>query len=180
MYLWFALPLLIMKALIPQAVLEVGAGGWGFLYYIWFLISGFMIVSSDRLQRNIKNQRWISLLLGVVLMSAYLYLLFSPSRVVFPTWISDWIYTLLSFFSAWCWLFAILGFGMRYLAFDRPMLRYANEGVLPFFILHQTVLLGVGYFIMTWEIHDVLKWAIVFTSSFIIIMALYTLLDSEI
>jgi Acyltransferase family len=175
-YLWFALPLLIMKALIPQAVLDVGSGGWGFLYYIWFLISGFLIVSNDRLQRDIKNQRWISLLLGVVVMSAYLYQLFSPSRVVFPARISDWIYTLLSFFSAWCWLFAILGFGMRYLAFDRPALRYANEAVLPFFILHQTVLLGIGYFIMTWEVNDVLKWAIVFTSSFIIIIALYTLL----
>ncbi len=175
-YLWFVLPFLVMKALIPQAVLDVGSGGWGFLYYIWFLISGFLIVSSDRLQHNIKNQRWISLLLGVVLMSAYLYQLFSPSRVVFQAWISDWIYSLLSFFSAWCWLFAILGFGMRYLAFDRPILRYTNEGVLPFFILHQTVLLGIGYFIMTWEIHDVLKWAIVFTSSFIIIIALYTLL----
>ncbi len=175
-YLWFGLPLLIMKVLIPQAVLDVGSGGWGFLYYIWFLISGFLIVSSDRLQRLIINQRWISLLLGVVLMSAFLYQLFSPSRVVFQTWISDWSYTLLSFFSAWCWLFAILGFGMRYLAFDRPVLGYANEGVLPFFILHQSVLLAVGYFIMTWEIHDLLKWAIVFTGSFIIIMALYTLL----
>jgi glucan biosynthesis protein C len=175
-YLWFVLPLLIMKALIPKAVLDAGSGGWGFLYYIWFLISGFLIVSSDRLQRNIKNQRWVSLLLGVVLMSAFLYQLFSPSSLVFQAWISDWIYTLLSFFSAWCWLFAILGFGMRYLVFDRPVLRYSNEGVLPFFILHQTVLLGIGYFIMTWEIHDALKWAIVFTSSFIIIMTLYTLL----
>ena len=175
-YLWFALPFLIMKALIPQSVLDAGSGGWGFLYYIWFLISGFLIVSSDRLQRVIKNQRRISLLLGVVLMSALLYQLFSPSRVAFQTWIGDWIYTLLFFSSAWCWLFAIFGFGMRYLAFDRPVLRYANEGVLPFFILHQTVLLGVGYFIMTWEINDVLKWAIVFTSSFIIIIALYTLL----
>ena len=101
MYLWFALPLLIMHALVPRAVLEVGAGGWGFLYYIWFLISGFLIVSSDRLQRNIKDQCWISLLLGMVFVSAYLYLLFSPSGVILPTWISDWIYTLLSFFSAW-------------------------------------------------------------------------------
>ena len=179
-YLWFALPLLIMKALIPQAVLEAGAGGWGFLYYIWFLIAGFLIVSSDRLQRNIKNQRWISLLLGVILMSAYLYLLFGSSGAVFQAWIGDWIYTLLSFFSTWCWLFAILGFGMRYLAFDRPVLRYANEAVMPFYILHQTVLLVVGYFVLTWEIHDVLKWAIIFTSSLFIIMALYTLTDSEI
>ncbi|MFC1821034.1 acyltransferase [Thermodesulfobacteriota bacterium] len=175
-YLWFSIPLLIMKALIPQAVLDVGSGGWGFLYYFWFLVSGFMIVSNDRLQQNIKKQRWISLLLGVVLSAVYLYQLFSPSRVVFPAWISDWIYTLLSFFSAWSWLFAILGFSMRFLAFDRPLLRYANEGVLPFFILHQTVLLGIGYFIMNWEIHDALKWAIVFISSFIVIITLYTLL----
>jgi len=176
MYLWFSIPLLIMEALIPEAVLNVGSGGWGFLYYIWFLIAGFMIVSSERLQQQIKNQRWISLLLGVVLSTIYLYQLFSPSRMVFPAWIGDWIYTLLSFFSAWSWLFAILGFGMWFLSFDRPLLRYANEGVLPFFILHQTVLLGIGYFIMTWEIHDFLKWAIVFTSSFIVIIALYTLL----
>jgi glucan biosynthesis protein C len=176
MYIWFSIPLLIMKALIPQAVLNAGSGGWGFLYYIWFLISGFMIISSDRLQQQIKNQRWISLLLGMILSTLYLYQLFSPSRVVLPSWISDWIYTLLSIFSAWSWLFAILGFGMRFLAFDRPFLRYANEGVLPFFILHQTVLLGIGYFVMTWEIPDALKWVIVFTSSFIIIITLYTLL----
>jgi hypothetical protein len=175
MYVGFSIPLLIMKVLIPRAVLEVGNGGWGFLHYIWFLIAGFMIVSSDRLQQHIMNQRWISLLLGVVLSTAYLHQLFSPSRVVFPALITDWIYTLLSFFSAWCWLFAILGFSMRFLAFDRPLLRSANEGVLPFFILHQTVLLCIGYFVVTWEIHDAIKWGIIFISSFIVIIALYTL-----
>ncbi|MBW2338611.1 MAG: acyltransferase [Deltaproteobacteria bacterium] len=174
-YIGFSIPLLIMKMLIPHAVLDVGNGGWGFLYYIWFLISGFMIVSSDRLQQHIMNQRWISLLLGVGLSATYLYLLFSQSRVVFPAGISDWIYVLLSFFSAWSWLFAILGFSMRFLAFDRPLLRSANEGVLPFFILHQTVLLCIGYFVMTWEINDALKWAIVFTSSFIAIITFYML-----
>ena len=176
MYLWFSIPLLIMKALIPQPVLEVGSGGWGFLYYIWFLIAGFMIVSSDKLQEQIENQRWMSLFLGVILSAVYLYQLFSPSRLVFPVWTGDWIYALLSFFSAWSWLFAILGFGIRFLAFNRPFLRHANEGVLPFFILHQPVLLGIGYFIMPWAIHDALKWAIVFTGSFIVIITLYTLL----
>ena len=176
MYVGFSIPLLVMKAIIPSAILEVGNGGWGFLHYIWFLVAGFMIVSSDRLQQHIKHQRWISFLLGVFLMLAYLYLLFSPSRVGFLALTTDWIYSLLNFFSAWCWLLAILGFGMRYLAVDHPVLRYANEGVLPFFILHQTVLLFVGYFVMRWEIQDVLKWAIVFISSFIIIILLYVFL----
>jgi peptidoglycan/LPS O-acetylase OafA/YrhL len=176
MVVGFSTPLVVMKALIPGAVLEVGNGGWGFLHYLWFLIAGFMMVSSDRLQQQIKDQRKISLLLGVVLMSAYLYLLFSPSRAPFSALITDWTYALLNFFSAWCWLLAILGFGMRYLAFDRPVLRYANEAVLPFFILHQTVLLFVGYFVMTWEIQDALKWMVVFIGAFIIIIMLYVLL----
>ena len=180
MYVWFLIPLLVMEALIPQDILNVGSGGWGFLYYIWFLISGFMIVSQDRLQQQIINQRWISFLLGVVLSSAYLYQLFSFSRLDFPDWISSWIYTLLSFSSAWCWLFSILGFGMKFLSFDRPLLRYANEGVLPFYILHQTVLLGIGYFIMAWDIHDALKWAIVTSISFFVIIALYILLIRKI
>jgi hypothetical protein len=96
--------------------------------------------------------------------------------VPFSALITNWTYSLLNFFNAWCWLLAILGFGMRHLAFDRPVLRYANEAVLPFFILHQTVLLVVGYFVMTWEIHDALKWVIVFVISFIIIILLYVLL----
>jgi hypothetical protein len=162
-----------MKALIPPSVLDVGNGGWGFLYYIWFLISGFIIVSSDRLQRQIKNQRWISLLLGVGLSAAHLYLLFGASGLVFPVGIHNWIFSLFSFFSAWCWLFAFLGFSMQFLAFNRPLLRIANEGVLPFYILHQTVLLCIGYFVMAWEIHDVLKWVIVFTSSLIVIITFY-------
>jgi glucan biosynthesis protein C len=114
--------------------------------------------------------------MGVGLASAYLFQLFSRSRMVFPAWITDWIYTLLSFFSAWSWLLAILGFSMKFLAFDRPLLRSANEGVLPFYILHQTVLLCIGYFVMKWEIHDAAKWVIVLTSSFIVIITLYMLL----
>ena len=175
-YLGFTLPLVIMKVLIPHSVLTPGNGGWGFLYYFWFLIAGFMIVSSDRFQLTIKSQRWISLILGVVLSIGYLYLLFGVSQPAFQGRYGDWMSTLLSYFNAWCWLFAILGFGMRHLAFDRPLLRYTNDGVLPFFILHQTVQLGFGYVIMSWEIHDVLKWGIVFTSSFVFIIALYALL----
>jgi hypothetical protein len=44
MYLGFPLPLLIMRVQFPLAVLDPGSGGWGFLYYIWFLISRFIIV----------------------------------------------------------------------------------------------------------------------------------------
>lgn len=172
----FTIPLLLLKALIPHAILDVGNGGWGFLYYLWFLIAGFIIMSSDRLQHSIKNQRWISLLLGVVLSVCYLYLLFGVSDAVFKGTSGEWMAALLNFFNAWFWLFAILGFGMQHLTCNHPLLRHINEGVLPFFIMHQTVLLGFGYYIMGWEIHDLLKWVIVFTSSFVFIIAVYIII----
>ena len=176
----FVIPMVILEVLVPRAVLSVGNGGWGFLYYIWFLIAGFIIFSSDRLQQRIIDQRWITLLLGVGLSCAYLFQLFSPSRLVFPAGITDWTSILLSFFSAWSWLLTILGFGMRFLTMDRPVLRSANEGVMPFYILHQTILLCIGYFIMSLAIHDALKWLIVFIGSFVVIIALYMLLIKKI
>ncbi len=173
-YVWFALPLIILKGLVPASILEVGNGGWGFIYYLWFLISGFIIFSSNRLQDTIKKQRWISLFLGLVISMIHLYLLFGVSNPVLQGSSGNWTSALLSYLSAWCWLFALLGFGMQHFSINRPFLQHTNEAVLPFFILHQTVLVCFGYFILKWEIHDLLKWALVFSSSFIFVVAIYS------
>ncbi len=77
---------------------------------------------------------------------------------------------------SWCWVVAILGFGMRHLNFNTRFLQYANEAVLPFYVLHQTVLLAVGYFVVRWQIPDVLKFVIIAAGSFAIILALYEFL----
>jgi hypothetical protein len=175
MYVLFSIPLMVMVLFIPPAVLNVGAGAWGFLYYIWFLISGFIIVSGERLQQSIMRQRWMSLLLGVALSVVYLFPLLSSSYMVPPDGMVHRAHAFIYFLNAWCWLLAILGFGMRFLNYDGPLLQRANEGVLPFYILHQSVLVVIGYFVMTWEIHDLFKWAIVFTGSFSVIIAMYLL-----
>jgi peptidoglycan/LPS O-acetylase OafA/YrhL len=68
---------------------------------------------------------------------------------------------------------AILGFGMKRLNFNKPILSYANEAVLPFYILHHPVLLCVGYFVVQWAIPAAAKFFIIDAVSFAIIMALY-------
>ena len=65
---------------------------------------------------------------------------------------------------------------LRFLAFDRPFLRHANEGVLPFYILHQPVLVCVGFFVMSREMPDFLQWVTVLIISFLVILALYIFL----
>ena len=78
--------------------------------------------------------------------------------------------------SSWCWILAFLGFGFKHFTQHRPILSYANEAVLPFYVLHQTVLLSVGYFVVPWQIPDSLKWAIIAASSFSIILLVYEFL----
>jgi glucans biosynthesis protein C len=173
MYFCFPFPMLMMKLFIPHSVLSIGNGGWGFLYYLWFLISGFGIGSSEKLTKHIEEKRNISLSLAVIFTTLYLYQSFSLSSIEFPAQISPWIHASLRYVSSWCWLFVILGYGVKYLSFNRPVLRHLNEGVLPFYILHQPVLLCVGYYIMNMAIHDALKWIIVTVSSFFIVIGLY-------
>jgi peptidoglycan/LPS O-acetylase OafA/YrhL len=47
---------------------------------------------------------------------------------------------------------------------------------LPFYILHQPVLLFLGYFVVQWAMPDFVKWMVILASSFIVIMALYEFL----
>ena len=70
-------------------------------------------------------------------------------------------------------MLAILGLGMQYLTGRSARLEYANEAVLPFYILHQTVIVTIGYFVLGWGLPDLLEWATVGVTSFAIIMALY-------
>jgi len=64
----------------------------------------------------------------------------------------------------------------RYLNFNNRFLGYANEAVLPFYILHQTVILIIGFFVLQWSMGIAPKYLIITTSSFMAIMAIYELL----
>jgi len=55
------------------------------------------------------------------------------------------------------------------------LLTYSNEAVLPFYLLHQTIILTVGWFVLPWDINNVLKFFIIALVSFPTILVLYEL-----
>lgn len=147
-------------------------GGWSLFIYPLFYIAGFVILSNERLQRHIMRMRWIHLGMGVVFSIAYLFVEFQtvlPS--LFP--VADPLGKVLDCFVVWSWLLAVMGFGMKRLNFTNPVLKYANEAALPFYILHQTVVVVLGFFVVGWAIPDLLKYAIILVGSFAAIMVLY-------
>jgi len=69
-----------------------------------------------------------------------------------------------------------VGTSAKYLHFKNRMLTYCNEAVLPFYILHQTLILFVGSYVVKWNMGISTKYLIISVTSFVLIMAAYELL----
>jgi peptidoglycan/LPS O-acetylase OafA/YrhL len=168
-----ALPILLLYLVLdPDGPLMRSNGGYPYIMYLWFLLLGFLLVSDERLQDRIRQLRWLSLSVGLALVAGFIIVY---SQIADPDVISPSLLMagMMRVFGGWICVLAIFGLGIQYLTVRTPTLDYANEAVLPFYILHQTVLLGVGYFVVQWAIPDVLEWAVILAISFVIIMALY-------
>lgn len=169
MWLVLALPILTLHLFVSDTDWEFGSGGWPFLYYIFFLLYGFLTALHERLQANIKRMRWFNLALGTIFSAVFIILKAIPALAELENALGDLFWIL----SACTLLPTFLGFGMQHLTVTTPFLKYASEAVMGFYILHQTVLLVIGYFVVRWNIPDFAKWAIIFASSFVVIMAIY-------
>jgi len=147
-------------------------GGWSLAQHIVFFFSGFLLVSSERLYDSVRRLRWVSLAAGSAIVP-WLAIMYSRSGE--PVYGTPYFAKLLTLFglSAWFWVLAILGFSIQHLRFPKPFLAYANEAVLPFYILHQTALLTVGYFIIRQLIPDLLKWVLIAAFSLAISVGVY-------
>ncbi len=75
--------------------------------------------------------------------------------------------------NSWCWLTAIMGFARRHLDFSNRALVYTNPAVLPFYILHQSVIVIIAFFLVGWAVPVPVKYIVLAASSFVVIMALY-------
>jgi len=175
------LPILLLSATLDpengSILTSEEFGGWNLPSHLIFFLSGFVLASSQTMQASIRRIRWISLVTGVVIFFGGLGLAFALTggEAAFGS-LYYLVWTVISSLSCWACTLAILGFGMQRLNVRTPVLDYANEAVLPFYVLHQSILFVVGFYVLNWAIPDLAKWAIILISSFVIIMVLYEFL----
>jgi peptidoglycan/LPS O-acetylase OafA/YrhL len=160
-------PFGLMRPAPSEAILRL-------VIYPLFVVCGFVIFLDDGIQQAIIRQRRAALILTLVA---------SATMPVVAMGIKEGGWKLeLPFFAlvmtlavllAWSYILTFLGFGMRYLRANRPLLAYANEAVLPFYILHQPVILLIGYFVIPLALPIAVKYLIIAPLAFGITLGLY-------
>jgi hypothetical protein len=78
-------------------------------------------------------------------------------------------------FNSWMLVIGFLGLGRKYLSFTNHTLKYFSEASLPIYMLHQTVIVIIGFFIKDWAMSILPKFILLGTASFIGIMTVYEL-----
>ncbi len=141
-----------------------------FSHKLSFFVVGFLLASGTPVYDVIARHRNKFLCAGI-----------AAFGLLEPVWMGHWpfpghgvwAYRLLYNFHIWMWLLTALGYGRRYLSFNHRSLRYANEAVYPFYILHQTVIVILAYYLAyrNWSIAS--KFAVVASGTFLVTWGLY-------
>jgi peptidoglycan/LPS O-acetylase OafA/YrhL len=150
--------ILSWKLLDPESLLGKEIFGWPLGMYLSFYLAGYLFVSNEHLVESIRRQRWFSF--AGALASTMLFLTTQDHADIV----------------VWFMILTFLGFACQYLRFSSPFLGYANRAVLPFYILHQPMLVCVGFFVVQWQIPDLLKYLAIAIPAFILTLGLYEFL----
>jgi peptidoglycan/LPS O-acetylase OafA/YrhL len=173
-FVWSLAIALVMVLLDPAGIGQRNFGGWSLFTYPLFLLFGFLIYANDEIQSAVVRQRWVALGLAGVLSVVLVKL--APRLPLYPFGSLEFsALMVIDALYAWSWCLLFLGFGLRHLQRDHPLRVPLNEGVLPFYVLHQPALLVVGYFVVQWHLPILAKWLIITPAALALTLAVYDL-----
>ena len=181
--LFLILPLAIINILVYPGTFwgTRDFGGWCICAHLLFFISGYVIFANPEiveLMRKLVRVVSIGAIAGAVALGPVIGQMFNWKRYFgSPGYaLGQVAISLLS----WCLIVLIINATRKRLNFKNRFLAYAGEAVLPFYILHQTVIIVVGYYVVGWQLHPAVKYLIIAPAAFCVIMALYDLLIKRI
>lgn len=164
-------PFAVLTPLLP------GQHTWAdFVMYTVFFLTGAVLMAEKEAMASLQRQWRLLLVAALVSTLAYFWIILSGRAMLFTgAGYSVWTVGLAiaNAMGAWCWVALLSVVAQRFL--NRPFrgLQQANEAVLPFYLLHQTVLLVVAWYVVVLDTPLWFRFILVSGGSFFTIIALY-------
>jgi len=149
-----------------------------FFLLLSFFIIGYLVISDERLRQAVRRDWPITLTVGTLAFLGAAVMTFSTGELNIegaPHHLLDFAWWGLFAVCGWCWTAFTLFIGMRFLNFSNRLLRYGQEAIVPFFVVHQPVIIVIAYFAVQLNAALVPKVLMVVIGSFVVSLALYQL-----
>src|SRR5688572_17063192 len=123
------------------------------IYWPMFLLAGFLCIAHPLFMDSLERNRRFSLALAFLSFITINYIRWNDLEPfdIIQNWRTDWrTYGFLALYpiTAWAWVFTGIGYGKRYLNRPHKALDYVNQAVYPFYILHQTVIVILVFYVV--------------------------------
>jgi hypothetical protein len=173
----FVIPMVLARFVLQRGI-PSGDYGWAdFVYYLFFFVSGYIIITDNRFSQAIRRDWAIYLILGI-LCTLFFILMFedawawmgSPGTPGFYlSWTVHGIHS-------WCWIMVMFRIGMRFLAHTSKRLEYLREAVYPVFIVHQPAIVFIAFYAVQWDVSLMVKLLITVIGTLAISLGFYEFL----
>ncbi|WP_064094106.1 acyltransferase family protein [Rossellomorea aquimaris] len=142
----------ILIILASAFVETVHLGGWDLVVYLLFFLTGYYIFSSSQLLDVLHRTFRIHLTVG--LLSTILYTAWFMNGLPPENSVGSFLFTSLMVMSSFNLILSFYFLANKYLSFSNRVLKYSSEASLPFYILHQPVIVLIGYHLkdLSWSI----------------------------
>lgn len=140
---------------------------------ITYLMLGYLLASSNQFWDNCERYRKIGLSFAVVTSMILFINYYLPNALPKKEGMDAQVYFLLDSLQIWSMILTIIGFTKKYLNTTSSILQYLNQAVFPFFIIHQTIIVAIGYWIVQLKVSILTKYLLLSICSSIVIYSLY-------
>ncbi len=144
-----------------------------FIFSLTLLLYGYLLAGSNWFWETCSTYRFwlagIALVCIGILLYRYWWQLQMPKKPDADLY----FFGALSAVHIWCLILAVLGFARKHLNFSNPFLRYTNQAVYPFYILHQTIIVVSGYYVVQWPLPIFVKLLVLVITCFAALLLLY-------
>ena len=148
--------------------------------WLLLLLYGFMFFVEPHFEVAMQKQWKLPLFVAITSLLILFIALFTG---VLSRWdsLSDYsigyiLYQVLRGMFTWSWLLVTLCFGIRCLNFADTFIDYAEEAVLPFYVLHYPIIVVITFLTLSWNIPLIIKFLLVSTLALLATIVVFDLL----
>lgn len=171
--LLFLVPLVAVRLLL-QPFFPIQHDWADFIAYGLFFVLGYLVYTDEGFTTAIQRD-WPIILVALLLSTlTFGYLVMSTGFDLekAPVGFAQFLLWALVMVAGWCGTAFMLFVGMRFLDRTNRTLRYGLDVLLPFFVLHQPVILIIAYYVVQWSMPLLPKMLMVGTGAFVVTLAI--------